>query len=127
MRMKEESIKKSLKVNNIYKDIPKQERKNMTEAEIKDFQKHLYDGEVEFVYTKKDGSERPARGTMNPDILRKHGIPTPKEKAEASVKQEETKVKKTHKLPADSILYFDIDSDGFRSFKKDKLVSFEKN
>ena len=99
----------------------------MTESEIKDFQKRLYDGEVEFVYTKKDGSERPARGTMNPDILRKHGIPTPEEKAEASVKQEETKVKKTHKLPADSILYFDIDSDGFRSFKKDKLVSFEKN
>jgi hypothetical protein len=28
----------------------------MTEAEIKDFQKRLYAGEVEFVYNKKDGS-----------------------------------------------------------------------
>jgi hypothetical protein len=99
----------------------------MTEAEIKDFQKRLYAGEVEFVYNKKDGSERKARGTMNPDILREHGIPTPQEKAEDSVKQEETKVKRKFKLPADSILYFDIEADGFRSFKRDNLVSFEKN
>jgi len=99
----------------------------MTEAEIKDFQERLYAGEIEFVYTKKDGSERPARGTMNPDILRQHGIPTPKEKAKESVKQQEQKVKKIYKLPADSILYFDIDSDGFRSFKRQNLVSFEKN
>ena len=61
----------------------------------------------------------------NPTLI-KDNHRTPEEKAEASVKQEETKVKKAHKLPADSILYFDIDSDGFRSFKKDKLVSFEK-
>ena len=99
----------------------------MTEAEIKDFQKRLYEGEVEFVYIKKsDGSERPARGTMNPDLLRSYGIPVPNENAESSVKQEETKVKRTYRLPADSILYFDIDSDGFRSFKKANLVSFEK-
>lgn len=98
----------------------------MTEAEIKDFQKRLYDEEIEFVYLKKDGSERPAHGTMNPDILRKHGIPAPEKNAETSVKQEEAKVKRAHRLPADSILYFDINSDGFRSFKKDNLVSFEK-
>ena len=98
----------------------------MTEDEIKEFQRLLYAGEIEFVYTKKDGTQRAALGTMNPAILKQHGIPTPEEKAEAAVKNGEREFKRTYKLPADSILYFDIDSDGFRSFKKYNLVSFER-
>ena len=99
----------------------------MTEDEIREFQRLLYAGEVEFTFTKKDGTERHARGTMNPELLKQHGIPTPEKRAEAAVRNGEREFKRTYKLPADSILYFDIDSDGFRSFKKYNLVSFEKN
>lgn len=98
----------------------------MSEDELKEFKRLLYAGEVSFVYNKKDGSERPAKGTMNPDILREKGVPVPEENGEQSVQQQEPKFKKARKLPADSVLYFDLEADGFRSFKKDNLVSFEK-
>lgn len=100
----------------------------MTDMELKEFKEMLYSGEVEFVYVKMDGSERRARGTMNPAILREHGIPTPEEKdAEAQVKKGVDVTKRKRAMPADSVLYFDLDKDSFRSFKKDSLVSFERH
>jgi hypothetical protein len=100
----------------------------MTADELKEFKDLLYKGEVNFVYTKKDGSERKAKGTMKPELL-----PVPKEleekpadKLEADIKAGEKKVIKKRQLPADSVLYYDLEANGFRSFKVDNLVSFEK-
>ena len=100
----------------------------MTDEELKEFKELLYKGEVRFVYMKKDGSERKARGTMKPELL-----PVPKEleekpedKLEAGVKAGEKKIIKKRQLPADSVLYYDLDAEGFRSFKVGNLVSFEK-
>lgn len=100
----------------------------MTADELKEFKDLLYKGEVNFVYTKKDGSERKAKGTMKPELL-----PVPKEleekpadKLEVGMKAGEKKLIKKRQLPADSVLYYDLEAKGFRSFKVDNLVSFEK-
>jgi len=100
----------------------------MTAEEINEFKTRLFEGPVSFTYTKVNGEERKAKGTMKPDLL-----PLPKKieekpagEQEAEVKADEKKVIKKRSLPADSILYFDIDANGFRSFKIGNLVSFEK-
>ena len=65
---------------------------------------------------------------MKPELL-----PVPKEleekpedKLEAGFKAGEKKIIKKRQLPADSVLYYDLEAKGFRSFKVDNLVSFEK-
>lgn len=100
----------------------------MTAEEISEFKKKLYEGPVEFTYTKVNGDKRDAKGTMKPDLL-----PLPKEveskpegEREADVKAAEKKVIKKRTLPADSVLYYDLDANGFRSFKVSNLVSFKK-
>jgi hypothetical protein len=100
----------------------------MTANEVSEFKKILFDKEVKFVYTKVDGSERKARGTMKPGLLPlpKKIEEKPEDEQKADVKAGEKKVIKKRSLPADSVLYYDLDAKGFRSFKIGNLVSFEK-
>lgn len=100
----------------------------MASPDVSEFKKKLFDGEVKFVYTKVDGSERKARGTMKPDLLPlpKKTEEKPEDEQEATVKSCEKKTIKKRSLPADSVLYYDLDAKGFRSFKAGNLVSFEK-
>ena len=41
----------------------------LSEEEEEEFKEALKKGEVEFTYLKKDGSERKAKGTLNPEII----------------------------------------------------------
>lgn len=81
-----------------------------------ELEKHV----VNFTYTKKDGTERQATGTLNPKFIEaaeKAAGHEPKDKAEDSVK----KRKKNEKIFA----YYDVDKQSWRSFNIDNLVSFE--
>jgi hypothetical protein len=58
-------------------------------------------GEVEFTFLKKDGSIRPAKGTLQINYQ-----------------------KKTNRTsPIDVIAYFDIEKQSFRSFKAENLIA----
>lgn len=69
----------------------------------------LSQGIVEFSYTKKDGSIREARGTTNINILREHSA--------------EPKGTTEYQLNNQVIRYFDLDSEGWRSFCINNLIS----
>lgn len=92
---------------------------SMSDDAAKEFIAKLKDGEVKFEYAKKDGSTRKTTGTLNPDLMNLKKKVTSDEIDKASDKQ-----KKAHKLPADSIFYYDIDSKGFRSFKMSNFVKY---
>lgn len=63
----------------------------------------LINGVCEFSYEKSDGSIRNARGTLNVDMC--------------------PETKGTEKKPNESIqVYYDLDKESWRCFKKDKLV-----
>lgn len=100
----------------------------MTADEIKEFKSALFAGPVEFTYTKVNGETRNARGTMKPDLLPLPKIveEKPAGEQESEIKADEKKIIKKRSLPADSVLYFDLEANGFRSFKIGNLVSFEK-
>lgn len=76
-----------------------------TEEYIKE---QLKNGICEFKYRKKDGSERIARGTRKSDILKENA-------AEPSGRGTEK---------SGVIAYYDIDSEGWRSFKIDSFLGF---
>ena len=77
----------------------------------------MRNGVVEFSYTKKDGSTRVAKGTLNFDIMGeenqpKNGVGSPK-----------------NGVGYDSdttTRYFDINSNGWRSFKNDNFIEIVK-
>lgn len=89
----------------------------MTAEEYKEFRDCLFKGEVNFVYKKVDGSERKARGTLKPELL-----PPPKPKIDDGV---EKKFIKKRRMPEDTCCYWDLDAEGWRSFKIGLLQSFE--
>lgn len=76
----------------------------MTVEELKE---KLREGIVQFEYTKKDGSIRTAKGTLNLDLIKKFG---------AEPKGTQTEI-------SDAVIrYYDINSEGWRSFIKENLV-----
>ena len=76
---------------------------------VKALKEELHKREVKFKYTKKDGSVRDAVGTLNIDIMGKENEPTGSAKS----------------IPENQIRYFDINSQGWRSFLRENLISFE--
>lgn len=74
--------------------------------DIKKFKNMLRDGEVRFVFTKKDGSERVARGTLNLNIVPSESHP----KGEG------------RPSPEDMVKYFDLDKQAWRSFRWSQFV-----
>ena len=76
-----------------------------TEA-INNLKSEMRKGVVEFSYTKKDGSIRIAKGTLNFEIMGEEN--TPKSGVEYDI---ETTTR-----------YFDVDSEGWRSFKNDNFL-----
>ena len=76
---------------------------------IKEFKDALHQGEVEFVYNKKNGEERTALGTLKMDIIGEENMPkgTGREK------------------PNNVICYYDLNSEGWRSFVEDNLIMWK--
>ena len=77
-----------------------------TEEAIKE---RLTSGSVHFTYLKKDGTEREAYGTRNPGIINDYNA-TPSGNG-----TEKTRV----------ITYYDLNSNGWRSFKVENFISFK--
>ena len=67
---------------------------------------------VEVEFTKKDGTERKMKCTLKPSLL-----PVQEEKEQPS----------TRKVPTDSLAVYDLENNGWRSFRYDSItsVSFE--
>lgn len=80
----------------------------MTTQEIKDFKNALHNGVVEFKYTKVNGDERIARGTLHETAITEDGGSMPKGVMEVS---------------DETIRYYDLKSKGWRSFKVENFIS----
>lgn len=74
----------------------------------------LQQGAKRFSYKKKDGSYREAYGTLNSDMI--------KEKCPMS----DNITSKKQNYNPDIIRYFDLDSDGWRSFLYDNFIDFKQ-
>jgi hypothetical protein len=81
----------------------------METIKFEDFQKELQTRKVEFIYKKKDGSERKALGTTNPDL-----IPLDKLKSKREEKDGFNPIQ----------TYFDFDANDWRGFVKSNLISY---
>ena len=82
------------------------------EETILEFKNALYRGSVKFKYQKKNGEEREALGTLNEDII----------KTQVSSKAPGVK---TINYPENQIRYYDLVSNGWRSFLSENLISWE--
>lgn len=83
-----------------------------------EFKKLLKTSRVKFTYTKTDGTTRKAVGTLCEAYMPK--LPQKKDDEKAY----------SRTFPESSILYFDLEKNGFRSFRKENLKDFtvlEKN
>ena len=69
----------------------------------------MQDGKVKFRYTKKNGEIREALGTLNSDIYGKENEPTGN----------------GSDCPENQIKYYDLNSDGWRSFLIENLIDYE--
>lgn len=79
----------------------------MTTEEIKDFKKRLHEGVVEFKYTKVNGEERIARGTLHETAIVEDG---------GSMHNG------TMTVSDDTIRYYDLNSNGWRSFRHENFI-----
>jgi len=80
------------------------------EVNISKFKKALHDGKVEFKYIKKNGEERTAKGTLNINIMGSENAP-----------------KGTgYDITDNNIRYYDLNSEGWRSFIVDNLIEWKK-
>ena len=97
-----------------YKEATEEQKKifidmEKKEVNINEFKKALHNGKVEFKYTKKNGEERTAIGTLNFDIM-----------------GEDNKPKGTgYEITDSNIRYYDLNSDGWRSFITDNLIEWK--
>lgn len=87
---------------------------SLSEADEKALVKALKAGEVRFSYKKVDGSTRKAVGTLKPGLIG-HG---------ATEKKIEDGKKKRF-VPPTVLVYWDVEADAFRSFKKENFIGFE--
>lgn len=72
---------------------------------LQKLQDALHSGKVRFSFTKVDGSVRQAYGSLHPSLLPDRGETTSSRPVNPGV-----------------MVYYDLDSGGFRSFKKDSLL-----
>lgn len=80
------------------------------------FEDMLHRGVVEFSFTKKDGTHRPAMGTLHRKYLPAPPA-DPDELAKVKAKAEEFKANNPG-----SVKYWDIEADGFRTVTLEALV-----
>lgn len=99
--------------DNVYLDT--QLHESMSEAVEKKFLEALKAGKVEFSYKKVDGSTREAVGTLKPELMKK---------AEATDKKI-ADGKKKHFVPPTILIYWDLEAEGFRSFRKANFIKFK--
>lgn len=78
---------------------------------LETLKERLKNGVVEFTYTKKDGSERNARGTTKVDIITENGGSLPKG---TGYTHSDTTTR-----------YYDLNSNGWRSFTNVNLVRID--
>lgn len=79
------------------------------EVNINEFKKALHNGKVEFKYIKKNGEERTALGTLNIDVMGTENAP-----------------KGTgYEITDTNIRYYDLNSEGWRSFIVDNLIEWK--
>ena len=79
-------------------------------TDIKKFKQELWNREVNFSYKKKNGEERTARGTLNMDIYGEANKP----------------VGNTNYTVSDTtVRYYDLNSEGWRSFVVENFIGFE--
>ena len=76
----------------------------MATQAIVDLKERLHNGEVTFEYKKKDGTIRRARGTLRMDVIPEQYWPVLRPTA------------------PDNVRYWDLDSEGWRSFIPDNFV-----
>lgn len=76
-----------------------------TEA-IENLKSQMRNGVVEFSYTKKDGSERLAKGTLNFEIMGEENQPKTGVDYDSNT----------------TTRYFDVNSNGWRSFKNENFI-----
>ena len=81
---------------------------NLTES-LQLLKQKLHDGEVNFTYQKKDGSERTARGTLNVQVMGEENSPKGMD----------------YNKNDDVTRYYDLNSNGWRSFTNVNLISID--
>ena len=79
----------------------------MTTEQIKDFKKSLHEGIVKFKYIKVNGEERIARGTLHETVIVEDGGSMPNG---------------TMNVSDDTIRYYDLNSNGWRSFRVENFI-----
>lgn len=96
-----------------YKEATKEQKEkfiNMEtkEVNINEFKKALHKGVVEFKYKKKNGEIRSAKGTLNIEVMGEDNAP-----------------KGTgYDIVDDNIRYYDLNSEGWRSFIPENLIEW---
>jgi hypothetical protein len=99
-----------------YKEATKEQKEKFIDMETKEvnineFKKALRNGIVEFKYKKKNGEERTARGTLNIEVM-----------------GEENSPKGTgYEITDTNIRYYDLNSEGWRSFIPENLIEWSNN
>ena len=78
----------------------------MNTETIENLKSQMRNGVVEFSYTKKDGSERLAKGTLNFEIIGEENQP------KTGVDYDSNNTTR----------YFDVNSNGWRSFKNENFI-----
>ena len=78
----------------------------MNTETIENLKSQMRNGVVEFSYTKKDGSERLANGTLNFEIMGEENQP------KTGVDYDSNNTTR----------YFDVNSNGWRSFKNENFI-----
>lgn len=76
-------------------------------TDVTDFSNMLHEGIVDFVFIKKDGTVRKAKGTL----LAEH-LPAPKSDSDSTPRKTNENV----------MVYFDMDKKSFRSFVKESFI-----
>jgi len=82
----------------------------MNETYIIKFKNALRKRVVEFEYKKKNGETRTAHGTLNIDIMGEDNVP---------------KGNKEIIVPGNQIRYYDMDSNGWRSFLVENFIDWK--
>ena len=99
-----------------YKEATKEQKEKFIMAEVKEvnianFKNALHKGVVEFKYKKKNGEIRSAKGTLNIDVMGEDNAP-----------------KGTgYEITDDNIRYYDLNSEGWRSFIPENLIEWSNN
>lgn len=82
---------------------------NLTESLVL-LKSRMHEGEVNFTYQKKDGSERTARGTLNVQVMGEENSPKGMD----------------YNKNDDVTRYYDLNSNGWRSFTNVNLISIDE-